>query len=117
MAKQGEVYGEILNIRSMQIGQNTIEYALKNLADDCKRYSQEMIQYRDKYHALEKDRDEERKLLNQKVSSLEEQYAAVQKEAIDKDEEQQLEFVERENELVKDLEKAQVYADKTEAEL
>lgn len=46
-----------------------------------------MIQYRDKYHALEKDRDEERKLLNQKVSSLEEQYAAVQKEAIDKDEE------------------------------
>ena len=75
--KQEEIYGEILNIRSIQIGQNTIEYALKNLADDCKRYSAEMVQYRDKYHSLEKDREEERKLLNQKVKSLEEQYASV----------------------------------------
>ena len=102
--RQAEVYGEALNIRTMQIGQNTIEYAIKNLADDCKRYSQEMVQYRDKYHALEKDRDEERTLLNQKVRSLEEQYTSLQKEALDKEEEQQLEFAERENELVKDLE-------------
>ena len=115
--KQSELYSDILNVRSMQVGHNTIELALRNLADDCKRYSSEMVAYRDKYHALEKDRDEERKLLNQKVASLEEQYAALQKQAIDKEEEQQLEFVERENELISDVEKAQAYADKTEAEL
>ena len=51
-----------------------------------------MIQYRDKSNQLEKERDEERQLLNQKVSTLEEQYAVLQKEAIDKEEEQQLEF-------------------------
>ena len=70
MSKQGELYGDILNIRSMQVGQNTIEHALRNLADDCKRYSSEMVAYRDKFHNLEKDRDEERQLLNQKVASL-----------------------------------------------
>ena len=79
MSKSNELYSDILNIRSMQVGQNTIEYALRNLSDDCKRYSSEMISYRDKYHQLEQDRDEERKLLNQKVASLEEQYATLQK--------------------------------------
>lgn len=115
--KQSDVYSEILNVRSMHISQNTIEHALRNLADDCRRYSSEMVAYRDKYHSLERDRDEERKLLNQKVASLEEQYASLQKHAIDKEEEAQLQFVERENELIRDLEKAQAYADKTESEL
>ena len=87
MSKQCDLYSEILNIRSMQVGHNTIELALRNLADDCKRYSSEMVTYRDKYHTLERDRDEERKLLNQKVASLEEQYASLQKQAIDKEEE------------------------------
>ena len=41
----------------------------------------------------------------------------MQKQALDKEEEQQLELVERENELIRDLEQAQAYADKTEAEL
>ena len=74
LAKQGEIYGEILNIRSMSLGQNTVEHALRNLADDAKRYSQELVTYRDKCITMERDRDEERRLLNQKVSSLEEQY-------------------------------------------
>ena len=47
---------------------------MRNLADDAKRYSQELVTYRDKCIAMERDRDEERRLLNQKVSSLEEQY-------------------------------------------
>lgn len=38
-SKQSEVYAELLNIRSIAIGTNTIEFALKNLADDAKRYS------------------------------------------------------------------------------
>lgn len=106
MKKQAEVYSEILNIRSMPTGSSSIEHALRNLTEDCKRYSNEMVAYRDKYHNLERDRDEERKLLNQKVSSLEEQYAALQKQAIDKEEEAQLGFIDRENELIQDLEKA-----------
>jgi len=65
-----------------------------------------MVSYRDKLLESEKDRAEERLLLNQKVSSLEDQYANLQKQSIDKEEEQQLEFVDRENQLIRDAEKA-----------
>jgi len=76
-AKQEEVYGELLNIRSIQIGPSTIEYALRNAVEDSKRYSKEMVTYRDKLQQCEADRAEERRLLNQKVQSLEEQYASL----------------------------------------
>jgi len=46
-----------------------------------------MVTYRDQVLQLEKDRDEERMLLNQKVGILEERYTSIQKQAIDKDEE------------------------------
>lgn len=76
-----------------------------------------MVTYRDQVLQLEKDRDEERMLLNQKVGILEERYTSIQKQAIDKDEEQQLDFVERESELVRECAQAKTYADKVEAEL
>mmetsp|Transcript_46030 Transcript_46030/g.60982 ORF Transcript_46030/g.60982 Transcript_46030/m.60982 type:complete len:144 (+) Transcript_46030:300-731(+) len=72
MRERESKYGEILNIRSMTLSENTLEHAMKNAVDDARRYSQEMISYRDKFNQLEKDRDEERLLLNQKVTSLEE---------------------------------------------
>lgn len=52
---------------------------MKNATDDARRFHQEMVNYRDSLMNLEKDRDEERLLLNQKVGSLEESYAALQK--------------------------------------
>ena len=76
-----------------------------------------MVDFRDRLYQVEKDRDEERMLLNQKVASLEEQYAVLQKQAIDKDEEQQLDFAEREGALVNECAQAKAYADKIEAEL
>ena len=63
-SEQNTQYCDILSIRSMTVGQNTIEYAIRNLVDDSKRYSQEMVSYRDRLHQVEKDRDEERLLLN-----------------------------------------------------
>lgn len=53
MKEQNDVYGELLNIRSISIGKNTIEHALRNLTEDTKRYSTEMVQYRDKFHESE----------------------------------------------------------------
>jgi len=46
-----------------------------------------MVSYRDKLQESEKDRAEERLLLNQKVTSLEDQYSTLQKQSIDKEEE------------------------------
>ena len=79
MREQNELYGDLLNIRSISVNKNTIEHALRNLTEDAKRYSAEMVQYRDKYYSCEKDREEERLLLNQKVASLEEQYTSLQR--------------------------------------
>ena len=36
----------------MQLGQSTIEHAMRNLADDAKRYSHELVEYRDKFFNL-----------------------------------------------------------------
>lgn len=60
MTEREKRYGELLNIRSISVGLNTIELAIQNAVDDAKRYSQEMVQYRDKSNQLEKERDEER---------------------------------------------------------
>lgn len=77
--EQDQRYGEILNVHSLSVSADSIEVAMKNATDDARRFHQEMVNYRDSLMNLEKDRDEERLLLNQKVGSLEESYAALQK--------------------------------------
>lgn len=43
LKEQNDIYGDLLNIRSISIGKNTIEHALRNLKEDSKRYSAEMV--------------------------------------------------------------------------
>ena len=74
--EQREIQAEILNIRTMKTDKN-IEYALRNLADDNKRYSEDIVSLRDQLYNVQKDKEEERLLLKQKLSSLEEQYSSL----------------------------------------
>ena len=70
----------------MQVTDKNIEHAVRNLSDDCKRFSNEVVALRDQLHTCQKDRDEEKQLLSQKLNSLEEQYNVLQRQAIDKEE-------------------------------
>ena len=43
LTEREQRYGELLNIRSITLGQSTIEHAIQNAVEDARRYSQEMI--------------------------------------------------------------------------
>ena len=83
---QNDKYSELLNIKTLQVNEKNIEHAMRNITDDARRYSAEVVSLRDQLASITKDREEEKELLNQKLSSLEEQYTAYQSQAIEKEE-------------------------------
>ena len=44
--EQSSIYADILNIRTMKSDKN-IEHAMRNLAADCKRFSNDIVDLRD----------------------------------------------------------------------
>ena len=62
--QQNDIYAEILNIKTLQINEKNIEHALRNTAEDARRYSSEVVSLRERLNAQIKDREEEKELLN-----------------------------------------------------
>lgn len=86
------------------------------MVDDHQLVKDDYYTLKEKYSKCERDREEERSLLNQKLNTLEDQYKTLQKNSLDKEESLQLEFVQKENDLVVETTKAQQYADKMSSE-
>ena len=102
----------MLDIRTQTPCESNIELAIQTCVKDLVHFKEDNFRLEETLAQFDRERSEEKRMLTKKLATVEEQLINFQKQALNRDEEAQLQFLEKESMLVKQLQSAEAAAEK-----